>query len=87
MQEILRSIEAKNLALAMVGAEPAIAEKISNNVSERRRVMLEEEASLLSSPKEGEILAAREEILNGLREMNLKGELVFDSERTEEDEE
>jgi len=87
MQEVLRSIEAKGLALAMVGAEPAISEKISENVSERIRMMLEEEASLLSNPKEEEILAAREEILNGLRELNLKGELVFDSERAEDDEE
>jgi len=87
MQEVLRSIEARSLALALVDAEPAIAEKISANVSERVRVMLEEEASLLSSPKDDEVLAARDEILNGLREMNLRGELVFDSERAEDDEE
>jgi len=87
MQEVLRSIEARSLALAMVGADAGIADKISNNVSERVRVMLEEEASLLSSPKEEEILGAREEVLNGLREMNLKGDLVFDFERVEDDEE
>ncbi len=86
MQEILRSVDARNLALALVEVDPVTADKIRDNVSERVRDMLEEESSLLSSPKEEDVQTAREEILNGLRDMNQKGDLIFDYERTEEEE-
>ena len=39
--------------------------------------MIDEETSLMSSPKKEDIAAAREEIVKILREMNIKGELMF----------
>ncbi len=78
LQQVLRAMDTKKLALAMVKVDPAIAAKISGNISERANTMLEEEASLLSAPKDEEIEQARETILNALREMNAKGELEFD---------
>ena len=77
LQEALRSAEAGKLALALVEAETQTTDKIRRNISERAKAMLEEEASLLSSPKRDEIEQAREEILTALREMNAKGELQF----------
>lgn len=87
MQNALRSVDARTLALALVEATQATVGKIKDNISERVRDMLEEESSLLSNPKEEEVTAAREEILNGLREMNLKGDLTFDFERSDDEEE
>lgn len=78
MQEILRGVNSKKLALALVGADEAIIGKIRQNISERASAMLDEEAALLSSPKQEEIDEGREEILKALREQNKKGELTFE---------
>lgn len=78
MQEILRTVESKNLALAMVGAEQAVSQKIRENISERAAQMLEEEMSLLNKPKAEVIAAARESILEALRTLNAKGELPLE---------
>ena len=78
LQEVLRTIDSRRLALALVEADPAIAQKVRQNISERAVAMLEEETSLLSSPKPEDITEAREAILAVLREMNVKGELRFE---------
>jgi flagellar motor switch protein FliG len=77
LQEILRGIDAKKLALSLIGAEPSMAKKIRACISERAVAMVDEESSLLSNPKPEETLAAREEILAGLRELNANGFLNF----------
>lgn len=77
LQEVLRSINSKSLALALVGAGREITSKIRTNISARAGAMLDEEAALLSEPKDEEVQAAREEVLAGLRELNQKGELRF----------
>ena len=77
LQESLMSVDTRKLAMALVGADERIVERVQGNISERARAMLEEEASLLSDPKEAEVQQAREEILNVLREMNTRGELQF----------
>jgi len=78
LQEALRSVDSRKLALALVDADEKMVERIRNNISERATAMLDEEASLLSAPKASEITEAREEILNALREMNTRGELQFE---------
>jgi flagellar motor switch protein FliG len=77
LQEALRGIEARVLALALVKADEAIAAKIKSNISERAAAAIEEESSLMSAPKKEDIQKAREEVLAKLREMNEKGELSF----------
>ena len=78
LQESLMSVEAHQLALALVDADERMVERVQSNISERAGTMLDEEASLLSSPKASEVEQAREEILNVLREMNSRGELQFE---------
>ena len=78
LQEALRSVDSRKLALALVNADEKTAAKIGENISERAKAMLEEEASLLASPKGSEIEEAREDILNALREMSSRGELQFE---------
>jgi flagellar motor switch protein FliG len=77
MQNALRGIDARKLALALNNADAAIKQKIRSNISERASAMVDEETSLMASPKKEDITAAREEIIKVLREMNMKGELMF----------
>jgi flagellar motor switch protein FliG len=77
LQEALRGIEPQKLALALVKADEIISSKIKSNISERAVATVEEETSLMSAPKKEDIEAAREELVQVLREMNERGELTF----------
>lgn len=75
MQEALRSVESSKLAVALYGANEAIVEKIRSNISERAVASLDEEISLMQDPLEKEVLEAREEVVNPLRDANEQGTL------------
>jgi flagellar motor switch protein FliG len=77
LQEALRGVDAKKLALAFHKADEVITEKIRSNISERAVAAVDEEASLMSAPKKEDIEGAREEIVRVLHQMNEKGELAF----------
>jgi len=77
LQQALRGVDAKKLALALTNADAAIKQKIRSNISERASAMVDEETSLMSSPKKEDIATAREDLVKTLREMNIKGELMF----------
>ena len=75
MQEALRSVEPGKLAVALYGANDTIVEKIRSNISERAVASLDEEISLMQDPLEKEVLDAREEVVNPLRDANEQGTL------------
>ncbi len=50
-------------------------QKIRSNISERAAATIDEEMSLMQEPLEKEILDAREEVVNPLREANEAGTL------------
>ncbi len=77
LQEGLRSIDSEKLALALMDADPEINAKIRANISTRASETIDEEMSLMSSPKEDEINEAREAVVDSLREMNEAGQLNF----------
>ncbi|MCF7976353.1 MAG: hypothetical protein K9N55_21225 [Phycisphaerae bacterium] len=77
MQEALRGVDSQKIALALVKAEDEIVAKIKANISERAAASIEEEMSLMSTPKKTEIQDGRNEIITILREMNEKDELNF----------
>jgi flagellar motor switch protein FliG len=77
LQQALRGIDAKKLALSLYKADEVITKKIRSNISERAAATVDEETSLMSSPKKETIEDSREEIVKALREMNTKGELMF----------
>jgi len=77
LQQVLRTVDSRTLALALWQSEPAIGDKIRVNISDRAKAMLDEEASLLSSPKQTEVEQARQQVLAALRELNDSGELDF----------
>ncbi|MHC4912183.1 MAG: FliG C-terminal domain-containing protein [Planctomycetota bacterium] len=75
LQESLRGIDAKKLAVALYGASEEIVQKIRSNISERAAATVDEEMSLMQDPLEKEILDAREEVVKPLREANEAGTL------------
>jgi flagellar motor switch protein FliG len=70
-------MEATVLAKALFGAEGVVAQKIRSNLSERMAQMIDDETSLLGEPRKKDVLAAREEVTNPLRQANEAEELVF----------
>jgi len=80
LQQALRGIEERQLALALHEAPEEMAHKIKSNISERAAAMVDEEASLMSSPKKEDVREARERVVGALRELNQKGELSFEEE-------
>ena len=82
LQGILRTIDTRKLALSLVKGDPDLIKKFRSNMSERAAAMLDEETSLLSSPKPQDIQQSRELILDALRAVNEKGELTFGEVKT-----
>ena len=78
LQDILRTMDAEHLALAIQGADPKVEQKIRSNISERAAAMVDEEISLMRKPKVEDIEGARERILSELRQLNAAGELTFE---------
>ena len=77
LQQAMREIDMQKLALALVEADESIVKKIRSNISERAAETIDEETSLMSSPKAADIETARDEIVTVLREINEKGDLSF----------
>jgi flagellar motor switch protein FliG len=65
------------MAFALIKADEKISAKIRANISEKGAAMIDEETSLMSSPKKEDTEQAREQIVVAMREMNSKGELIF----------
>ncbi len=78
LQAALRNVDARKLALALLGADAGITNKVRSNISERARAMIEEETQLMKKPKAEEIEEARETIVQYLRQLNATGELRFE---------
>jgi flagellar motor switch protein FliG len=78
MQQALRGIDERQLALALHEAPAEIVLKIKSSISERAATMLEEEKSLMTAPKKDDVRLARERILSTLKDLNRKGELSFE---------
>jgi flagellar motor switch protein FliG len=77
LQEALRGTDSRQLALALHKADEVINRKVRSNISERAAAMIDEEISLMPTPKKEEVKEARETIVKVLREMNSRGELTF----------
>jgi flagellar motor switch protein FliG len=83
LQQALRGIDERQLALALQGASAEIAGKIRSNISERAGARVDEETSLMSSPKKEDVRQARDGIITALQELNKKGELTFAEEQND----
>jgi flagellar motor switch protein FliG len=77
LQKALRRIDIKKLALALLGADNQLIQKIQSNISQTMAAVLNEQMLLMSAYEWDDIEQAREEVVDILREMNEKSELTF----------
>ena len=77
LQKVLKRIDIKKLALALVKADDQLVQKIQSNITESMAAELNEQMLLVSMYEREDIEQAKEEIVEVLREMNEKGELAF----------
>jgi flagellar motor switch protein FliG len=77
LQEVLRSIDEKQLALALHEVPDEVRTKIRSNISERASAMIDEETSLMSSVKKESVQQARDKIVAVLRERFKMDTLTF----------
>ena len=77
LQEALRAIDAKQLALALFKADEVIAEKIRSNISKQAAAALDEQASLMVTPEKEDVESARAKVIKTLAETDKKIGLAF----------
>lgn len=75
LQVLLKSVETRELAVALKTADEATLNKILANISERGRETLLEEIDLLSSVKPSEVRAARQAVVATARRLEEEGTL------------
>ncbi len=77
VQEMLREVEAKRVALALKGAPETIANKFFSNLSERAATMLKDEMEFLGQLRPEEQLEARRELVELALKLEADGRLTF----------
>lgn len=84
MQVMLRSVDSKQLALALSSSSQSTRAKVLGNLSERARESLVEEMELLRGVRPAEVTEARSSIVAVARQLEEEGSLVLS--RSEDDE-
>lgn len=84
VQQVLRGIDSKILALAMKGAADAVITVIRANVSERNREILDDEIRAVGSVRMSQVEEARAEVVRAIRDLEAEG--VITIQRGDEDE-
>ena len=83
LQEVIRSVETRTLALALKGAGDEVKEKILKNLSERARAMVQEEMEYLGAVRLREVEEAQRQIIDIIRQMESEGKIVIERGREE----
>jgi flagellar motor switch protein FliG len=84
VQQVLRGVEPLILATAMKGASPLVVQRIQENISDRKRELVEEESESLGKLRKSEVDEARAEVVRAIRSLEVAGEIRVH--RGEEDE-
>lgn len=77
VQEILRQVDLKQLALALKGIPAGVAETVQRNLSERARETLTEELELLGPARVRDVEEAQTEIVRVIRRLDEEGAIVI----------
>src|SRR3989440_7067257 len=77
LQEILRSVEPKDLALAVKGVRDVVREAVTRNISDRAREALLEEMEVLGAVRVTDVEAARARIVAQIRALDEAGEILL----------
>lgn len=77
VQVVLRTVDAKKLALALKGAAPAVRDKVFRNMSERSAAALQEEVEVLGPVRAAQVEEARSAVVKGIRALEDAGEIII----------
>jgi flagellar motor switch protein FliG len=84
LQKLLRSVESKELAIALKAASEDVKEKIFRNMSERAGEMLREEIEVMGAVRMKEVEEAQLSITKIIQDMEAKGELIISGRKGDE---
>jgi flagellar motor switch protein FliG len=77
IQEVMRKVDLKRLALALKSVPPVVVETIHRNLSERARQTLDEEVELLGPVRIRDVEAAQTEVVRIIRSLEEDGSIVI----------
>lgn len=77
MQRVLRDVDTKDLGLALKAAQAEVAEKVFKNMSKRAGDMLKEELEFMGPVKLRDVEDAQQRIVNIIRTLEEKGEVMI----------
>lgn len=78
IQKALRDVESKDLALALKGASEDVNEKIFKNMSERARLMIQEEIEFMGPVRLKNVEESQQKIVAAVRALEEAGELIIE---------
>lgn len=81
IQILAQSVNHHDLVLSLKKAQPTTKEKVYQNVSERKRNLLQDDEGTLSSVKSSEVDAAQKRVLSTLDELRATGKIRAESEQ------
>jgi len=84
MQKVLRTVETKELAIALKAASDTVKDKIFRNMSERASEMLKEEIEVAGAVRMKEVEEMQQMITKTIQELESKGEIIISGRRGEE---
>lgn len=84
LQKLLRSVESKELGIALKAASEDVRQKIFRNMSERAGEMLREEIEVMGAVRMKEVEEAQLSITKIIQDMEAKGELVISGRKGDE---
>lgn len=77
IQQVLKSIESKDLSLALKGSSEDVSEKIFKNMSKRAADMLREDMEFAGPVRVKDVQEAQQKIVNVIRKLEETGEIVI----------
>jgi flagellar motor switch protein FliG len=77
IQELLRTIEPRTLALAVKGVRQDVKDKVLKNLSDRARETLLEEIDVLGPAKLKDVEAAQSEVVSQIRKLDEEGKITM----------
>lgn len=76
LQMVLREVDGKDLSLALKATPKEVASKVFKNMSTRAADMLKEEIEFMGPVKIRDVEEAQQKIVNVIRNLEDKGEIV-----------
>lgn len=77
VQIVLRSVDAKDLALALKGAPDPVRDKIFRNMSERSALALQDEVDVLGPVRTAQVEEARSAVVKSIRQLEDSGDIMI----------